>query len=258
MQLSAVASCNERLRSSPSSASASFRQLKRKQVAHGAHAVTGQRSARLSQLPAADRWRQTGASFSASCRRLSSMVRLSAPMAPIVRFCASCQTGKCILEHGLALGRQMQTAAATPCRRIHVDVAQRQKPLQVARQRRLLDVEVVADLDGGDAVTRSELRKQSVLARRDAQRAHGVVVDARNDTRQLAHACRKTGARSHLGYVGYAGGLSRSPLQRVCHDVHFCPRNRSWSYNPSDLMPRFCRRGQRSRVGGPLSESRRQ
>ena len=84
------------------------------------------------------------------------------------------------------------------------------QPFQIARQRRLLDVEVVADLDGGDAVARGELREQRVLARRDPQRTHGVVVDARDDARELAHARRKASARGHLGDVGDAGGLSRT------------------------------------------------
>ena len=43
--------------------------------------------------------------------------------------------------------------AASTGRRVHRQMAQRQKTLQIARQRRLLDVKFVADLDSGDAVT---------------------------------------------------------------------------------------------------------
>ena len=118
----------------------------------------------------------------------------------------------------------MQATSAPPRRRVHVDMTQCEQTLQVARERRLLDVELVPDLDRGDGVARSELREQRVLARRNAQRTHGVVVDARHDARQLAHACRNAGTRSHLGNIGDAGALRRLSLKRVCHDVHVGPR----------------------------------
>jgi hypothetical protein len=60
-------------------------------------------------------------------------------------------------------------------------VPERQQTLQVARQRRLLDVERVADLDGSDAVLLRELGQERELAGRDPKRPQGVVVDARDD-----------------------------------------------------------------------------
>jgi hypothetical protein len=70
-----------------------------------------------------------------------------------------------ILEHGLTLGRQVKAAATPSGGRIHDDMAERQKALQVAGECRLFDIEIVADLDGGDAITRGELSQQRVMIR---------------------------------------------------------------------------------------------
>ena len=59
----------------------------------------------------------------------------------------------CILQNGLTFGRKVQTTATATGGRIHDDMAKRQKTLEIARQCRLLDVEVVSDLDGSDSVT---------------------------------------------------------------------------------------------------------
>ncbi len=67
------------------------------------------------------------------------------------------------------------------------------------------------------------------------ERTHGVVVNARDDARKLAHARCKACARRRLGDVGDTRGLSRFTLQRVGHQVHVGPRIRSWSYNPLAL-----------------------
>ena len=55
-----------------------------------------------------------------------------------------------ILEHGLTFGRQVQAAATPSGGRIHHDMTQRQKALEVARQRRLFDIEIMTDLDSRD------------------------------------------------------------------------------------------------------------
>src|SRR5690349_14679320 len=72
-----------------------------------------------------------------------------------------------VLEDRLPLRRQVQTAAAATRGRVHVDVAQREEALQVARERRFFDVELMPDLDGRDGVARGKLSEQRVLARGD-------------------------------------------------------------------------------------------
>jgi len=114
----------------------------------------------------------------------------------------------------------VQTTAATAGRRVHDDEAERQQALQVARQGRLLDVELVPDLHGGNAVARGELGEQRVLAGRDAERAHGVVVDAGDDARELAHARGQTRGRRRLGDVGHVGGLFGRAFEGLGHNVH--------------------------------------
>src|SRR3569623_2470440 len=95
-----------------------------------------------------------------------------------------------VLQHGLTFGRKVQTASPPTGGWIHDDMAKREEALQIAGQRRLLDIEFVADLDSGDAVTRRELGEQRVLACGDAEWAKGIIVDPRDDTRELTHTGR--------------------------------------------------------------------
>src|SRR5262249_54094289 len=123
-----------------------------------------------------------------------------------------------LLDHGLALGRQVQAAAAPTGRRIHGEVTERQQPLQVARQGRLLDVEGVANLDGGDAVLLGELGEKRELAGRGAERQKRVVVAPSNKAGELTDARGDAGRGRALGDVA---DVSRCGRNTGCHNVHW-------------------------------------
>jgi len=84
--------------------------------------------------------------------------------------------------------------SAAAGRRIHDDKAECEQALQIARERRLLDIEGEADFDRGDTVLLSELGQQRELAAGNAERAHRIVVDACDDAGELAHASRNAQA----------------------------------------------------------------
>ncbi len=92
-----------------------------------------------------------------------------------------------VLDRSAPLVGQVQPAAFAPGRRIHDDKLERQKSLQVARQRRLLDVERITDFDRRYAVAVGKLCKQRELARCNPIWPQGVVIHPGDDPAELAH-----------------------------------------------------------------------
>src|SRR4029079_14135842 len=117
-------------------------------------------------------------------------LRAKNPDGPRLRFTPD---GKPLRNDDLALGREMQATAAPPCRWIHGEEAVLQPAFEIARQRRLLDVECMPNLHSRNAVLLRELRQERELAGGDAKRTQGVVVHPGDDAAELADARRYAG-----------------------------------------------------------------
>jgi len=85
---------------------------------------------------------------------------------------------------------------------------------------RLLDVERAADLGGGNAVLIGELRQQRELARGNFVRAHRIVIDARDDSRELTHPRRDTRLG---GCISNRADVERNLTAGRGHVVHRVP-----------------------------------
>ena len=84
-----------------------------------------------------------------------------------------------------------------------------------------------------------ELGQQRELAGGDAERAHGVVIDPRDDARELAHARSRQSAAVEAA-ISVMSAAATVPIERIGHDVHgAAPRCARGDTTVSLEMPRF-------------------